>query len=142
MRDIEEWEIEERKPSLIPPGPLNTPHLASSQVPWPLSSSTPSPTLLIFALSHCSHPHWSPASGLAPFQPPSQSFLKCTLDYAGSSPTPLNGAQDLPPHGPADLSSVFSLLHSSQTNNSQVPIPAQPFPPGAFAHTFLSITQL
>lgn len=84
--------------------------------PYPPAPPTP---LLIFTLSCCSSlSSLVPASGLAPLQPPAQSSLRCTSEHVGPSPTPLNGARGLPSHGPADLSSIFSHLHSSQINNS------------------------
>lgn len=138
MKDREEWEMEGKnilKFRLIPL--WLSPPLVGSQVPWSVFPSV-SPTAhhhaqpLLFSSSRV------PCLSLAPFQPSPQSFLKCTLDYVGPSPTPLNGAQDLPSPGPADLSSIFSHLHFSQINDSQAPTPALLFLSSAFVHTFLS----
>lgn len=100
-----------------------SPPLVGSHVPWSvfpsisLTARHPSQPLLLGS-------SLVPCLRLAPFQPLPQSFLKCTLDYVGPSPTPLNGAQDLLSPAPADLASIFSHLHFSQINNSQAPTPA------------------
>lgn len=110
--------MEERKTFSHSTCPLTSLMLLEAKSSAPLLSLP----RLIFTLSCCSAISSTvPASGLAPFQPPAQSSQKCTSDHVGPSPTHLNGARDLPSHGPSSLSSIFSHLHPSQINNSRLP---------------------